>query len=89
MFRDAKPPANCDISIGEFLLNNYKQALDVLQEMPIRIATLLSGRPISDAQFAGWLEAKHQYLKSKQAEPQADILGVEYVELLTKYNDAQ
>ena len=82
-------PLTADISIGEFLLNNYKQALDILQEMPIRIVTLLSGRPISDAQFSGWLEAEHQYLKSKQAEPQANILGVEYVELLTKYNDAQ
>ena len=71
------------------MLNNYKQALDVLQEMPIQIATLLSGHPVSDAQFTGWLEAECQYLKSKQAEPQADILGVEYVELLTKYNDAQ
>jgi len=69
--------------------NNYKQALDILQELPIQIVTLLSGCPISDAQFAGWLEAKCQYIKSKQAEPQANILKVEYVGLLTKYNDAQ
>ena len=78
-----------DISLGEFLLNNYKQALDILREMPIRIATLLSGGHVSDVQFAGWLEVEHRYLKSKQAEPQADILRMEYVELLTKYNDAQ
>ena len=57
--------------------------------MPIWIATLLSGHHVSNVQFTGWLEEEHQYLKSKQAEPQAEILGVEYVELLTKYNDAQ
>jgi len=57
--------------------------------MPIQIATLLSGHCISNVKLAGWLEEENQYLKSKQDEPQAEILGVEYVELLTKYNDAQ
>ena len=74
---------------GQFLLNNYKQALEILQEMPLRIQTLTSGREISDTQFTDWLIKEREYLESKQSEPEADILGVEYVELLQKYAQAR
>ncbi|KAF8580817.1 hypothetical protein K439DRAFT_1619489 [Ramaria rubella] len=52
-------------NLGQFLLNNYKQALEILEDMPER-----------------------DYLLSKKSEPEADILGVEYVELLDKYHAA-
>lgn len=70
---------------GWFILNNYKQALDILHEMPTRIATLTSGREITKSNYMEWLNAECEYLQLKMTEPKADILGVEYVELLTKY----
>lgn len=70
-------------------MSNYKQALEILQDMPTRIAALTSGRTISDATYSAWLESERTYLKSKQSEPEADVLGVEYVELLDKYHTAR
>lgn len=57
--------------------------------MPIQMAALTSGRSISDAQYARWLESERIYLESKQSEPESDVLGVEYVEMLEKYHSAR
>jgi Kyakuja-Dileera-Zisupton transposase len=76
-------------NLGYFLLNNYRQALEVLRDMPTRIETLLSGRQVTDTQFAHWLEAERQYLNSRQSEPERDTLSLEYVELLDKYQHAR
>ena len=74
--------------LARFLLNNYKQALEVMQDMPICIKTLNCRHHLTDAQFAGWLWSERQYIQSRQAEPEADALGVEYVEMLNKYYNA-
>jgi len=71
---------------GQFLLNNYQQALEILHDMPVHIDTLTSGCNVPNTK---WLEDEHKYLHSKQSEPEHDVLGVEYVELLAKYNAAQ
>ena len=73
---------------GHFFLNNYKQALRIIRDMPIQIETLTLGCHIFDMQFRSWLNAEQEYLQSKQSEPEADVLGIEYVELLNKYNSA-
>jgi hypothetical protein len=74
---------------GQFILNNYQQALQILEEMPVRIQTLTSGRRVPEAQFMTWLDEERKYLLSKQSEPREDILGIEYVELLNRYHDAR
>jgi len=76
------------ITLGKFLLNNYKQALDVLCEIPIHIEELTSGCQISDITFARWIEQEWLYLNAKKSEPEVDVLGIEYVELLNKYHVA-
>ena len=81
--------ANKYENLGQFLLNYYKQALGVMEEMPVRIQTLTSSQQITESQFTSWLNSEHDYLRSKQLEPEVDILGMEYVELLDKYNDAR
>ncbi|KAF8576014.1 hypothetical protein K439DRAFT_1623158 [Ramaria rubella] len=75
-------------SLAQFIFQNYKQALEVLQDMPVRIESLTSGRLISNAQYSSWLSEECKYLESKKAEPESDVLGVEYVELLNKYHEA-
>ncbi|KAF8525693.1 hypothetical protein JB92DRAFT_2535410, partial [Gautieria morchelliformis] len=74
--------------LGQFLLNNYKQALEILRDMPVRIQSLLPGRHISDAQFSTWLQEEHKYLNSKKSEPEKDILATQYVGLLSKHEEA-
>lgn len=63
--------------------------MEILKDMPVRIAALTSGRVISQAKYSEWLEAERTYLESKKSEPEADVLGVEYVELLDKYETAR
>ena len=75
-------------TLGNFLLNNYRQALELVCDIPTCITTLLSGRHVSDTKFVLWLEDEHKYLQSKQAEPERDLLGLKYVELLDKYEHA-
>ena len=57
--------------------------------MPFRIETLTSGRQVSDAEYTAWLAEERQYLESKRTEPESDVLGVEYVELIDRYNEAR
>jgi hypothetical protein len=78
-----------DACLGNFLFNNYRQALGILEEAPHQIEALTSGCWVTDAQFAHWLDEEHRYLQSKLAEPEIDVLRIEYVELLTKYNEAR
>ncbi|KAF8573706.1 hypothetical protein K439DRAFT_1624875 [Ramaria rubella] len=47
------------------------------------------GRNVSYAQYTGWLSDEHKYLESKHSEPENDVLGVEYIKLLTKYGEAR
>jgi len=39
--------------------------------------------------FARWIEEERLYLNAKKSEPEVDVLGVEYVELLNKYHAAR
>ncbi|KAF8580520.1 hypothetical protein K439DRAFT_1519701 [Ramaria rubella] len=70
------------------MVNNYTQALELLRDMLVCISTLTSGWNIFEAQYAGWLADEHKYLESKHSEPESDVLGVDYVRLLTKYAEA-
>ena len=55
----------------------------------ICIKTLTCRHHLNDAHFWGWLLSKCRYIQSIQVEPEADSLGVEYVEMLNKYHNAQ
>ena len=57
--------------------------------MPTHIKMLMGGRQVSNMQFTRWLEEEFLYLESKRSEPEMDVLSVEYVELLNKYNTAR
>ncbi|KAF8575703.1 hypothetical protein K439DRAFT_1369235, partial [Ramaria rubella] len=85
---DSEKYENLGIFLANFMFNDYTQALEFLQDMPVHIDTLTSGQNILEAQYAGWLSDEHQYLESKKLEPEIDVLGVEYVRLLTKYSKA-
>ncbi|KIJ27532.1 hypothetical protein M422DRAFT_190911 [Sphaerobolus stellatus SS14] len=76
-------------NLATFMLKNYQQALETIEDMTIRIAVLTSGHTITDAQFTQWLDEERTYLKSKQSEPEKDSTNIEYVELLQKYDTAR
>src|SRR5882672_2858211 len=57
--------------------------------MLTHIKMLMGGCQVSDMQFTRWLEEEFLYLELKRLEPEMDVLSVEYVELLNKYNTAR
>ncbi|KAF8230522.1 hypothetical protein L208DRAFT_1474958 [Tricholoma matsutake] len=69
-------------NLSEFLVNNYKQALDVLKgESTLKHA--MTDLNISDARvFADWLEEEWVYLKGLSAEPICKMQEMEYYQKL-------
>jgi hypothetical protein len=72
------------IPTATFLYNNYVQALTLLREIPMAIASLTRDRPVTETIYHQWLDKERQYLESKQQEPESDIIEGEYVALLMK-----
>ncbi|KAF8510084.1 hypothetical protein JB92DRAFT_3119260 [Gautieria morchelliformis] len=73
--------------LGQFLLNNYKQVLEILCDTPVHIQSLLPGWHISDAQFSTWLQEEHKYLNSKKSKPEKDILATHSQRKQTRATD--
>ncbi|KAF8515111.1 hypothetical protein BU17DRAFT_68059 [Hysterangium stoloniferum] len=76
-------------NLATFLLSNYQQALETIDEMTMCQTILTAEREIPHTQFMEWLNEEHVYLKSKASEPKEDISCIEYVKLLQKYDTAR
>ncbi|KIK15125.1 hypothetical protein PISMIDRAFT_16727 [Pisolithus microcarpus 441] len=64
---------------SKFLLNNYKQALDLLSNGHATLEQLMHKLGVSDpATFKLWLDEECVYLKSLLCEPVEEILQMEY-----------
>ena len=74
--------------LAMFLLNNYKQVNQILDEMPQAIAALESGKTPEECDYAAHLEAERVYLASRKKEPEADVIASKYISLLKVYKDA-
>ncbi|KAI0027008.1 hypothetical protein K488DRAFT_8790, partial [Vararia minispora EC-137] len=72
-------------SLGNFILNNYKQALSNIYDLEREITIFEQQTGLSRRGFPGWLEEEHQFLATAtKAEPVAQTLRVSYVECLEK-----
>ena len=70
---------------GDFLYNNYKQALDILAEGQRILPALMKDLRIEDtATFDGWLKEEKSYLESLCREPEEETLAMEYWQWLVK-----
>ncbi|KAI6020725.1 hypothetical protein BKA83DRAFT_4464456 [Pisolithus microcarpus] len=66
-------------NLMKFLLNNYKQALDLLSHGCVTLERLMCELGVSDPViFRQWLDEEHVYLKSLLQEPAEETLQMEY-----------
>ncbi|KII92056.1 hypothetical protein PLICRDRAFT_677552, partial [Plicaturopsis crispa FD-325 SS-3] len=66
-------------NLTTFLLNNYKQALEILDTGPTALRDLMVELNIADpGVFSAWLAEERQYLQSLQKEPAVETLQMEY-----------
>ncbi|KAI6011801.1 hypothetical protein BKA83DRAFT_4466713 [Pisolithus microcarpus] len=66
-------------NLTKFLLNNYKQALDLLSNGRATLEQLMCELGVSDpAIFRQWLDEERAYLKSLLREPAEETLQMEY-----------
>ncbi|KIK20324.1 hypothetical protein PISMIDRAFT_13075 [Pisolithus microcarpus 441] len=66
-------------NLMKFLLNNYKQALDLLSNSCATLERLMCELGVSDPTiFRQWLDEEHVYLKSLLWEPAEETLQMEY-----------
>jgi hypothetical protein len=87
-------PATCASSninlLATFLLNNYKQALDILDNGPRALEQAMNDLNISDKKvFENWLEEERVYLKGLRKEPDEETLQMEYWQKLVNLQGSE
>jgi len=74
---------------GEFLVNNYKQALGILKSEPALCKTMQDQGINSDATFQEWLVEERTYLRGLQKEPIRETLEMEYLQSLMNWTESR
>jgi hypothetical protein len=74
---------------GTFLLNNYKQALKLLETKPAVLAALSALGANDEETVEGWLEEEREYLKGLTKEPLEETLEMEYYQLLLHWRESE
>jgi Kyakuja-Dileera-Zisupton transposase len=75
--------------LATFLLNNYKQALDILDNGPCALEQAMNDLNISDKKvFENWLEEEKVYLKGLRKEPE-ETLQMEYWQKLVNLQGSE
>jgi hypothetical protein len=72
-----------------FLLNNYRQALDLLQTKPAVIAALEKLGATDAMAVEGWLCEEGAYLRGLSKEPLQETSEMEYYTTLVKFRDSE
>ena len=76
-------PANDDHNPGTFLVNNYKQALNILANAPPTLENAKKELGVTDnSVFEKWLLEEREYLQGLKLEPQEEVLEMEYCQRL-------
>lgn len=70
--------------LATFLLNNYKQARQIIDESPKALASTMKELGISgEGVFETWLQEEKTYLQGLKKEPEGETLQMEYYQKLT------
>lgn len=67
---------------GSFFLNNYKQAVKIIQDYVPGVRTWKDCLGICSQDIDAWLEDKKKLLGGLKAEPEERVLACAYVEVL-------
>jgi hypothetical protein len=72
--------------LATFLLNNYKQALDILKDSPKLLTRIMLDMDISGVEvFEDWLSEEKEYLQGLKTEPKEETLQMEYYQKLINF----
>ncbi|KAH9910445.1 uncharacterized protein BXZ73DRAFT_108989 [Epithele typhae] len=66
-------------NLGEFLLNNYKQAINIINKTTPMLREALATMGVTTDQLEGFASAEREYFANLQDEAPRDIYTVEYV----------
>jgi len=75
--------------LANFLLHNYKQVQQLLEELPFAIMALQSGKPAHEMDYHHHIEMEWEYLAARKSEPEEDAFACEYMSYLLVYEAAQ
>lgn len=76
-------------SLGNFIHNNYKQALNIIVEVGDLLQQIKDSKGFVDTDFLVFLQEEKEYLDGLTKEPEAETLAVGYVEALEQLADAE
>ena len=80
---------NTNYQLGNFLCNNYKQALDIIADGERILPGLMQDLNITDGTtFKVWLREEKYYLEGLQREPEEETHMMEYWQRLVKLNES-
>ncbi|KIK40552.1 hypothetical protein CY34DRAFT_24782 [Suillus luteus UH-Slu-Lm8-n1] len=66
-------------NLGNFLYNNYRQALDILNNGQINLSRVMQDLDITDVSvFNQWITNEKEYLQGLKSEPEQETLQMEY-----------
>ncbi|KAH9931426.1 uncharacterized protein B0H18DRAFT_1083452 [Fomitopsis serialis] len=74
--------------LGNFIYNNYRQALDIIQEDGCVLAALSAELNTSDNDYEEYLRQEREYLRGRKAEPPEVSRKLMYLEALRRLEDA-
>jgi len=77
------------IYLGTFLLNNYKQALEILDTRSAVNSALLKVGAQDMHMVKEWLKEEEEYLRGLSKEPMEETLEMEYYKLLLSLNASE
>jgi len=75
--------------LANFLLNNYKQVQQLLEELPLAITALQSGKSANEMDYRHHIKMEQEYLATQKSEPEEDAFACEYMSYLLVYEAAQ
>ncbi|KAG6809770.1 hypothetical protein H0H92_014809 [Tricholoma furcatifolium] len=76
-------------SLGNFLTNNYRQALDLLSGLPALQKAMEDQGIAGPEVFTEWLQEEKAYLQSLSKEPEEETLEMDYYQRLVSLRDFQ
>lgn len=82
-------PAADLITIGEFLVNNYKQALSILKSEAAFVKQMQDQGIADTSIFKDWLAEEKTYLEHLSREPLEESLAMEYWQKLVNLGASQ
>ncbi|KAG6369144.1 hypothetical protein JVT61DRAFT_1403 [Boletus reticuloceps] len=80
---------NHDANLGTLLLNNYRQALDIIVRESVALQEAMSALGVKEGDLEKWQAEEVDHFQMAGKEREWDTHAVEYVKLLQQLRDAQ